>query len=216
MTPAASSEERSREIPRQARRCAIEKHGRKNLRCQSAGKTHAGATNGCEAGNTKQGPGGRTKPDVRGSNRPGGRKGLSEDDGEVISHRNRVGSPCERNHDSSGHDDRSAYQRGLRAGSGQRGCERFPETEDDENHARNRTHTHEHPPSSRSFRAITSTSRSSPVRRAREMRTLSGPRIGRLSSSACRSWGSEHGAPENSAPYDICRIRRVSREGVLQ
>jgi hypothetical protein len=34
----------------------------------------------------------------------------------------------------------------LRTESGQRGCKRFPEAEDDENHARDRTHTHEHPP----------------------------------------------------------------------
>src|SRR6267143_6600293 len=112
MTPAVLSEERSREIPRQAQSYAVEKHGSKNLRCQPAGNTHTGATNGCEAGNTEKGPGGRTKGDVRASNRPGVRKGLGKGQGEVISHRNSVGLPCERHHESSGHDDRQAYHRG--------------------------------------------------------------------------------------------------------
>ncbi len=40
MTPAASSEERSGYVSIQAQRCAIERHFRKILRCQSASKAH--------------------------------------------------------------------------------------------------------------------------------------------------------------------------------
>src|SRR6266576_5597483 len=99
MTPAASSEERSGYVSIQAQRCAIERHFRKILRCQSASKAHT-ATNGSEVGNAKQGPRARAKGDVRGRNQPWSRNGLGEGDGELISDRNRLGLPGEPNHQS--------------------------------------------------------------------------------------------------------------------